>query len=134
MLYHRGGSCQISLSYNIGRTFTVISSIIGSCAKVGASYAFTVPADAPAGRAVFSWSWNNRLGNREFYQDCSAVDILSGGDGVPVVMPFSQRPGMFVGNLPGSGWCVAEGVDVVYSSPGPDVVYLTDRPGRAYLC
>jgi len=41
-------------------------------------------------------------------------------------MLFDQRLSMFVGNLPGSGWCVVEGVDVVYPLPCPDVVYLTD--------
>lgn len=29
---------------------------------------FTIPKAAPSGEAVFSWTWFNRLGNREMYQ------------------------------------------------------------------
>ncbi|KXJ87562.1 hypothetical protein Micbo1qcDRAFT_208177 [Microdochium bolleyi] len=132
---HAGGSCQISLSYDRGATFRVIKSIIGGCAKVGASYEFRIPADAPTGKAVFSWSWNNRIGNREFYQDCAAVTIKKNTAAMnPPKVAFSARPNIFVANIPGSGWCVDEGYDVVYPNPGPDVQSTSDRPRKPRQC
>ena len=64
--YHMGGSCQASLSYDKGQSFTVIQSIEGECpTAAGGSFDFTVPADAPAGTDVlFAWTWFNEVGNR----------------------------------------------------------------------
>jgi hypothetical protein len=64
--YHDGGSCQTSLSYDKGKTFTVIQSFVGECpTSSGGSWDFTVPADAPAGKDVLlAWTWFNRVGNR----------------------------------------------------------------------
>lgn len=64
--YHMGGSCQASLSYDKGKTFTVIQSIVGECpTATGGSFDFTVPTDAPAGKDVlFAWTWFNEVGNR----------------------------------------------------------------------
>lgn len=55
---HGGGSCQISLAYPADnfKRFTVIHSYEGSCPlSDGEEFEFTVPSDAPAGRAVFAW-------------------------------------------------------------------------------
>jgi len=60
---HGGGSCQASLSYDGGKTFTVIESIIGGC-PLSSNYDFTVPSDAQAGEAIFAWTWFNQIGNR----------------------------------------------------------------------
>lgn len=136
---HDGGSCQISLSYDKGKTFTVIKSIIGGCAAVGGSYKFSVPSDAPTGEAVFSWSWNNHSGNREFYQNCAVVTIAgSAQKRAPELfgrqqVAFSARPQIFVSNL-GGEYCTPEGIDVVYPNPGPDVERKTTKPGNAKLC
>lgn len=55
---HGGGSCQVSLSYDGGKTFTAIHSFIGSCPlNDGEKFSFTVPSDAPTGAAVFGWTW-----------------------------------------------------------------------------
>jgi hypothetical protein len=64
--YHLGGSCQASLSYDKGKTFTVIQSWVGSCPiSTGGTWDFTVPADAPTGKDVlFAWTWFNEVGNR----------------------------------------------------------------------
>jgi hypothetical protein len=64
--YHLGGSCQASLSYDKGKTFTVIQSWVGSCpTSSGGTWDFTVPADAPTGTDVlFAWTWFNEVGNR----------------------------------------------------------------------
>ena len=76
---HGGGSCQISLSYDSGETFTVIKSIIGSC-PLAAEYRFVVPADAPNGEALLAWTWFNRLGYREMYMNCAQVVVEGGKD------------------------------------------------------
>ncbi|KAK5661561.1 hypothetical protein OQA88_11469 [Cercophora sp. LCS_1] len=119
---HGGGSCQASLSYDGGKTFTVIKSIIGGC-PLSSNYDFTIPADAQTGQAIFSWSWQNNLGNREFYQNCAPVTI-GGGSAKRAVVPraeaFSSRPSIFLANL-GNGCTTVESADVAYPNPGPDV-------------
>lgn len=121
---HGGGSCQAALSYDGGATFTVIESIIGGC-PLSSNYDFTVPADAPTGTAIFSWTWQNAIGNRELYQNCAAVTI--GGGGAKrrdtIVKPrasFSSRPGIFLANI-GNGCTTVEMSSVKYPDPGPDV-------------
>ena len=77
---HGGGSCQLSLSYDKGQTFRVIKSMIGGCPKT-LTYDFTVPSYAPSGEALFAWTWQNKVGNREFYMDCAVVQIDSADGG-----------------------------------------------------
>lgn len=131
---HGGGSCQVSLSYDQGKTFTVIQSIIGGC-PLEASYPFTVPDDAPEGEALWAWTWQNTIGNREQYMNCAVVTISKSAakrEAEAVEAPvenkekrasiaFSQRPPVFIANI-GNGCNVAEGTSVEYPSPGPDVV------------
>lgn len=72
---HGGGSCQISLSYDRGKTFRVIKSIIGSC-PLWTGYKFVIPHDAPSGEALLAWTWFNRLGHREMYMNCAQARIV----------------------------------------------------------
>jgi hypothetical protein len=118
---HGGGSCQASLSYDGGATFTVIKSIIGGC-PLSSNYDFTIPSDAQAGEAIFSWSWQNQLGNREFYQNCAPVTIGGGGkrEIKERAAAYSSRPSIFLANI-GNGCTTLESADVVYPDPGPDV-------------
>lgn len=52
---HGGGSCQLALSYDQGKTFNVIHSFIGSCGFTG-DYNFTMPSDTPTTKQVlFAW-------------------------------------------------------------------------------
>ncbi|KAJ6104755.1 Extracellular protein [Penicillium sp. IBT 18751x] len=74
---HGGGSCQISLTYDRGKTFKVIESMLGNC-PIDKNYNFTVPSDAPSGEALLAWTWFNKVGNREMYMNCAFVTI--GGD------------------------------------------------------
>ncbi|ESZ98276.1 carbohydrate-Binding Module family 18 protein [Sclerotinia borealis F-4128] len=119
---HGGGSCQVALSYDSGKTFRVIHSYIGSCpAAVGSSADFTVPSDAPAGNAMFTWTWQNQIGNREFYMSCASVNIEAGPSkarAAPAVA-FSSRPDLFLVNL-GNGCTSVESKAVNYPNPGPD--------------
>ncbi|KAI1091505.1 hypothetical protein F5B19DRAFT_264321 [Rostrohypoxylon terebratum] len=140
---HNGGSCQLSLSYDKGASFTVIKSFIGNCpTSSGGTFNFNIPSDAPTGdEVVFAWTWVNHTGNREFYMSCAVVSIKGGAskrDEVPAIdaratTAFSSRPKVFVANL-GGQYCTKEGVDTVYPEPGPDVENTSTSPGPAILC
>ncbi|KAF7913844.1 uncharacterized protein EAF01_000250 [Botrytis porri] len=117
---HGGGSCQVALSYDSGKSFKVIHSYIGSCPTAFSSSAdFTVPADAPAGEAMFAWTWQNQIGNREFYMSCAAVTIEGTKARAAPAVAFSARPDLFLVNL-GNGCTSVEGKAVNYPNPGPD--------------
>ncbi|KAH8816052.1 carbohydrate-binding module family 18 protein [Xylogone sp. PMI_703] len=119
---HGGGSCQIALSYDQGKSFTVIHSYIGSCPiEAGQQFNFNVPSDAPTGSAMFAWVWYNMIGNREIYMDCASVTISGGSSkrDTPSTS-FKDRPSLFVANL-GNGCTTVEGKEVEYPNPGPDV-------------
>ncbi|TID18052.1 hypothetical protein E2P81_ATG11021 [Venturia nashicola] len=81
---HYGGSCQIGLSLDKGKTFRTITSYEGNCPhrngsedSAGQMFNFTVPNDLPVGEAVFAWTWFNR--EQEFNMNCAAV-LISGGN------------------------------------------------------
>lgn len=71
---HDGGSCQLALTYDQGKTFKVIESIEGDC-PIAKKYQFDVPSDAPTGDALFAWTWFNKVGNREMYMNCAMITI-----------------------------------------------------------
>ncbi|KAJ5356984.1 hypothetical protein N7517_011593 [Penicillium concentricum] len=71
---HDGGSCQLALTYDQGKTFKVIESIEGDC-PIAKKYQFEVPSDAPSGDALFAWTWFNKVGNREMYMNCAMITI-----------------------------------------------------------
>jgi hypothetical protein len=126
---HNGGSCQASLSYDKGKTWTVIHSYVGNCPLAGeSSFDFAVPSDAPSGEAVFSWSWFNKVGNREMYQNCASVTIGGGKSKRAASESFKSRPAMFVANV-GNGCGTLEGKDLEFPDPGPDVT--KDSQGTA---
>lgn len=140
--FHNGGSCQLSLSYDKGSSFTVIKSFIGGCpTSSGGTFSFTIPEDAPEGDdVVFAWTWVNKTGNREFYMSCAVVNIKSGGAKRAIVanekraVAFADRPQVFQANL-GGEYCTKEGVDTVFPEPGPDVETSPDAAtGPAILC
>lgn len=127
---HEGGSCQVSLSLDGGESFTVIHSYVGECPETApeSTFSFRVPADTPSSdQAILSWSWLNRVGNREFYQNCAPITIRGGSSGGKEV-PFEQRPDMFTANL-GNGCETAASEDVMFPDPGPDVD--VNNPGAA---
>ncbi|KAK4455128.1 hypothetical protein QBC34DRAFT_490228 [Podospora aff. communis PSN243] len=119
---HGGGSCQVSLSYDGGMTFTVIESIIGGC-PLSANWDFTIPSDAQPGTAIFAWTWFNQIGNREMYMNCAPVTI-GGGSAKREISPraaaFSARPQIFQANI-GNGCSTLESSAVTFPNPGPDV-------------
>lgn len=124
---HGGGSCQISMSYDNGATFSVIKSMIGGC-PLETTYDFTVPSYAPTGNALLAWTWQNKQGNREYYMNCAEVEVVAGSTHRrrrrQAYNSFDSLPYIWKANLPGVSDCVTtEGDDPVYPNPGPDVVY-----------
>ncbi|EGE82167.2 DNA-directed RNA polymerase [Blastomyces gilchristii SLH14081] len=115
---HLGGSCQLSLSYDEGKSFRVIKSIIGGC-PLPFKYKFEIPSNAPSGKAVFAWTWFNRIGNREMYMNCAWVTVSGGsGDG------FDSLPEIFKANVDSQTKCgTKEGFDIVFPEPGSVVEY-----------
>lgn len=123
---HGGGSCQLSLSYDNGATFRVIKSIIGGC-PLNSTYNFSIPSYAPAGVALFAWTWQNFEGNREYYMNCAEVNVTS-GSGMRRrkrdYSSFEQLPYIWKANLACINDCVtSEGENPAYPHAGPDVVY-----------
>jgi LysM repeat protein len=120
---HNGGSCQVSLSFDQGKTWKVIKSYIGNCVRSAGgnvfdknqSYSFTIPAEAKAGDAIWAWTWFNQTGNREMYMNCAHITIA--GSGTSTLNDF---PDMFVANV-GNGCATAAGNDVAFPNPGKDV-------------
>lgn len=124
---HGGGSCQLSLSYDHGQTFRVIKSMIGGC-PYKPSYDFTIPSYAPTGEALFAWSWQNKIGNREFYMDCAVVQIAGEAGGQrkrqSLFDSMDSLPGIWKADLQSITSCTTtEGENPVYPNPGPDVEY-----------
>jgi hypothetical protein len=121
---HGGGSCQLSLSYDQGETFKVIKSMIGGC-PLKTSYDFTIPSYAPSGEALFAWSWQNKIGNREFYMNCAAVKVQGGQSKRETSFDsMDSLPGIWKADLKSITECTtSEGESPVYPHPGPDVEY-----------
>ncbi|KAL1747108.1 hypothetical protein HDZ31DRAFT_72442 [Schizophyllum fasciatum] len=114
---HGGGSCQLSISEDDGASFKVIKSFEGGCPTAGPDkLSVDVPSDVSSGIRVLAWTWNNQIGNREFYMNCAMITIEDGGSGL------DNYPDVFVAQLSSINSCtVAEGVDVLYPSPGDQV-------------
>ncbi|KAF5989751.1 hypothetical protein FBULB1_596 [Fusarium bulbicola] len=124
---HGGGSCQVSLSFDRGKTWVVVQSWIGNCPKAPTSnFQFTLPVDTPAGEALFAWTWFNRIGNREMYMNCAAITVKA-GSGTPKTA-LKKRPAMFVANV-GNGCGTTEMVDLMFPNPGPDVDLTSTNTG-----
>ncbi|KAF9382591.1 hypothetical protein CPB97_007052 [Podila verticillata] len=106
---HGGGHCQWALSYDEGKTWVVIKTMIRECLRgVSGSDKYTIPvqipANAPSGKATFQWIWNNAIGNRELYSNCADIEIqgVNGGS--------------------------ISGVEPLYANYGPSSVYIPEFP------
>ncbi|KAF9181656.1 hypothetical protein BGZ51_007656 [Haplosporangium sp. Z 767] len=77
---HNGGHCQWAISYDNGKTWVVIKTWLRNCLRNASSakpYIINVkiPANAPSGKAIFMWLWNNASGVREMYSNCADIEI-----------------------------------------------------------
>jgi hypothetical protein len=153
---HGGGSCQLSITYETDpakvkdpKNWHVIYSIEGGCPantaanldSVGGAVAcqtndqgdcvhswdVPMPKGVNPGNAVVAWTWQNTLGNREFYMGCSAVSI-EGGSGDEM----SSLPALFVANLEiEGGKCpTTASQDVLYPNPGQYVTTMSATNGK----
>lgn len=115
---HLGGSCQFSVSYDQGKTFAVIYSVVGGC-PLSDAYSVPIPASLPSSpKATFAWTWVSRA-TREMYGNCAIVAIK--GDGS--AKSFTG-PGLFRANTLSDGTCISpNNADVVYPNPGPALEY-----------
>lgn len=123
---HRGGSCQISLSYDNGETFRVIQSMMGGC-PLPLNYEFQIPSFAPSGEALFGFTWFNYEGAREMYMNCAQIEITGGPDDSS---EFDALPEIFKANI-ANDCDTVEYEEVVFPEPGENVVYGTSagEPG-----
>lgn len=114
---HGGGSCQFSLSYDGGKNFVVLASVIGGC-PLAANYKVPVPANIPScKKCIFSWSWFNKIGNREMYQNCAVVDVQGTGS------QSYTGPKMYTANIQGGSCVTIENESVVFNNGGPSIQY-----------
>jgi hypothetical protein len=83
---------------------------VGGC-MLAASYSFAVPADLPSAKNVLMSSTRiKRVGNREKYQNCIAVDVAGNSTGQ---VSLSK---MFEANI-GNGCVTKEGMDIDFANP-----------------
>ncbi|KAK2736604.1 hypothetical protein FQN57_000721 [Myotisia sp. PD_48] len=115
---HGGGSCQLSLSTDNGQSFKVILSMMGGC-PLTSSYSFQIPTSVPSGKALFAWSWFNKIGNREMYMNCAQVEITGGATDLTA---WNALPDLFIANIQ-KGCSIREGVEAVFANPGEKVIY-----------
>jgi hypothetical protein len=147
---HGGGSCQFSITTdaepNENSQWKVIQSVIGGCptartnenfpevagiaptdSPVPDEFPVTMPSDIPAGRYTFAWTWNNKVGNREFYMNCAPIQV-GGGSGKASTASASKAlaalPDMFVSNLPADKCTTDPSTNFVYPDPGQNARQL----------
>ena len=78
-VFHQGGHCQFSLSYD-DQNFVVLGEYMKNC-FVGTGLQFNIKlpeTTPPCDRCTLAWSWVNAVGNREFYMNCADIRIFPG--------------------------------------------------------
>ena len=95
---HGGGHCQFGISYD-DSNFIVLKTVLNSCLLDSMTYDFDLPENAPGGKMTVFWSWVNRVGNREYYMECTDVTVNNGNS----ANDFAELKGteLLVVNLPG---------------------------------
>ncbi len=133
---HGGGSCQVSITYDMNPTkhsvFKVIHSIIGGCpardvdgnlpsdpnGTGSGRYYFEIPKDLVLGNATLAWTWFNKIGNREMFMNCAPITLIASrgaSGGSPTTL--SALPDMFIANI-GNGCITVANKDVDFPNPG----------------
>jgi hypothetical protein len=142
---HGGGSCQFSITYDMEPTeksiFKVIHSIEGGCPAKNTpgnlgddanevdpdTYSFTLPSNIPTGPAVLSWTWFNKVGNREMYQNCAPITLTAASSKRSEKLmqrdsaAYNALPDMFVANINNGGSCATQNGDLEFPDPGASV-------------
>lgn len=145
---HSGGSCQVSVTKDKSPTkdsvWKVIHSWEGGCPDVppkGGNWEpadpkairpplhFAIPIELPNGEMTMAWTWSNKVGNREFYMNCAAVEVSGGAKDDTA---FDALPEMAV-NIDGVGKTPCKTVedhDYSYENPGK---YVTRNGTGPYM-
>lgn len=136
---HGGGSCQVSITYDMpprkDSVYRVLKSFQGGCPESNVGnraqgdngqfeLGFQVPAEVAAGKAVLVWTWFNRIGNREMYMRCAPVNIESSETDKNAINDDAKFPLMFKANIGAlAGGCkTKEMLEVTFPNAGPNVV------------
>lgn len=130
---HGGGSCQISITYDLqpsaSSDFRVLKSFVGNCPLENQKnnllesdprdfvFGFEVPPEVAGGKAVLVWTWFNKVGNREMYMRCAPVTVQSSETDKNKIKNF---PAMFRANI-GNGCKTEDNEDVVFPDTGSNV-------------
>ena len=147
---HGGGSCQVSLTKDQPATknskWMVIHSIVGGCPAKAAGnlpenpngngadkFSYTIPQGVDPGKYTLAWTWFNRIGNREMYMNCAAIQVTGGSkkrdmslNETYAIPELSERatpnfPAMFVANVPTTDCKTTDSMDLQFPSPGSSV-------------
>ncbi|KAI8049985.1 hypothetical protein BDF22DRAFT_622694, partial [Syncephalis plumigaleata] len=79
---HMGGHCQFAISYDNGKNWVVLRTIIDMCFMGIAPYRYAIPLPKGArnGRALLAWTFINAGGNVEYYMNCADIEIDGGSE------------------------------------------------------
>jgi hypothetical protein len=80
------------------------------------SFQIPLPKNLPSGRAHFSWTWFNKVGSREIYQNCASINIEGGASDDA---GLTELPGLFVANIAGFGGSNCTTDHGVFNIPNP---------------
>ncbi|KAL7751525.1 hypothetical protein RI367_002988 [Sorochytrium milnesiophthora] len=106
-----GDHCEFSIQYPGDSKFAVLKRVVRTCLVDSKDYAVKLPSTMPSCEGcVFSWSWINAIGNREYYMNCADINI-KGSTGAAAYTGDE----MLVANLAGLGPTVPE-----FGAPGSD--------------
>ncbi|KAM0792953.1 hypothetical protein ACM66B_002711 [Microbotryomycetes sp. NB124-2] len=120
---HNGGSCQVGISYDLLKTVAVMASYVGGCPLKG-EYTFKVPDIPGAEKALFWWSWFNKSGNREMYNNAAVVAVTGKAKSFTGPTPFRA-------NTFADGSCVTtEGKEWLFPNPGKQVFFAGEHEGK----
>lgn len=115
----------------MGETWVVLHSYIGNCPpEESEALKFRVPSDIPLGWAIFAWTWFPKMGPRDMYMNCAAVDIVEGNalpEGERTV--FANRPETFVADTDDRSCDIEAFYDVEFPDPGPDLTRSEELVG-----
>ncbi|SMQ46600.1 unnamed protein product [Zymoseptoria tritici ST99CH_3D7] len=126
---HGGGTCQIAVSLDqepkAESAWKVIQVYEGGCPTTGDgntgsdNFTFQIPKGFPNGRFTLSWTWYNKIGNREVYQNCAPIQITGGSASKEV---YESLPNLYLINLPTSECSTVETTDLEIPVPGQSIL------------
>jgi hypothetical protein len=108
--------------YPQGKQCTMPDSDETDCVK---QYTIQIPQNIPPGQYYFSWSWFNKVGHREMYQNCAPIEISSEASSDEYL---NILPSLFYANVDGQP-CVTAALEtnvLGFPNPGLSVFQSTN--------